>query len=85
MFKQAILAATTATVLAAGGLAVSASTASAAPYYGGQGWNHPYAHNYCRPIVKNVKWWDRFGRPHWRQVVVGRNCGPHRYPHPYRG
>ena len=89
MFKQAILAVATAGVLAAGGLAVTTSAASAAQY-GGQNWNHsqpqqPQFHPrpFCRPVIKNVKWWDRLGRPHWKQIVVAGNCGfPGVQPYP---
>jgi hypothetical protein len=38
---------------------------------------HPnFPQKFCTPIVKKVKWWDRFGYPHWSQVVVGQNCQP---------
>ncbi|MEJ0097619.1 MAG: hypothetical protein WDM84_06445 [Bauldia sp.] len=99
MFKQAILAVATAGVLATGGLAVTTSAASAAPY-GGQGWNNqnwnhsqpqqPQFHPrpFCRPVIKNVKWWDRLGRPHWKQIVVAGNCGfpgVQPYPQPHQG
>ena len=94
MFKQAILATATAGLIAAGGLAVTASAASADPYWGGPGWNGPhvqiqiYPQRSCRPVIKNVKWWDRFGYPHWRQIVVAQTCdfyGQHPHPHPYPG
>ncbi|HEY5080922.1 MAG TPA: hypothetical protein VII91_03200 [Bauldia sp.] len=90
MFKQAILAATAAGMIAAGGLAITTTAASAAPYQGNN-WNGPYPHHQqvCHPVFKQVKWWDRFGRPHWKQVIVARNCDfrsfyphPHQDPHP---
>jgi hypothetical protein len=28
----------------------------------------------CTPVTKSVRWWDKFGRPHWSQVVVGQKC-----------
>jgi len=98
MFKKALIATATASMIAAGSLIAATSTASAhgpggpgGMQFGGPGWsfqfgfgpsfqNHPQ--RFCRPIVKNVKWWDRWGRPHWKQVVVGNNCrrGPHQGP-----
>ena len=48
--------------------------------FGGPGWsfgfaNPPPPRPVCRPLVKNVKWWDNWGNPHWNQVVVGQDCG----------
>jgi hypothetical protein len=40
----------------------------------------------CRPVIRTVKWYDRFGFPHWRTVKVAARCdfrGP--YPRPYWG
>jgi hypothetical protein len=97
MFKQAILAATAAGMIATAGLAVTSTAASASPYQSqNQNWNGPYPHAlqpFCRPVFKQVKWWDRFGYPHWKQVIVARNCSfdgfyphpqhePHNRPHP---
>jgi hypothetical protein len=74
MFKQAILAATAAGMIATAGLAVTSTAASASPYQSqNQNWNGPYPHAlqpFCRPVFKQVKWWDRFGYPHWKQVIV---------------
>jgi hypothetical protein len=61
--------------------------------FGGNGWNFGFANPppprpVCRPIVKNVKWWDNWGYPHFSQVVVGQNCGGYgqggyrKRPHP---
>lgn len=62
--------------------------------FGGPGWsfgfsNPPPPRPVCRPIVKNVKWWDNWGYPHFSQVVVGQSCGGgygygayHKHPHP---
>jgi hypothetical protein len=86
MFKQAILAAATAGLLATGGLAATTSAASAAGsiQFGGPGWTFQFGdgfqqhqfhpQQFCKPILKKVKWWDHFGYPHWSQVVVGQNC-----------
>jgi len=54
---------------------------------GGPGWGLQFGNPpprvqreaFCRPIVRNVEWWDRFGYPHWTQQVVGQNCPQ---PHP---
>ena len=107
MFKQAILAAATAGLIATGGLAATTTAASAASVqFGGPGWQFQFGtqgpgpyhqfhefhqQQFCTPIVKKVKWWDRFGYPHWSQVVVGQNCGGngygayHKRPHPQWG
>lgn len=60
--------------------------------FGGPGFNlqfgfggHPQYHpqKVCQPVFKKVKWWDRWGHPHWSQVVVSQKCffkpgnGPH--------
>ena len=51
--------------------------------FGGPGWNvqiGPQRHNFapprqtCQPVTKNVKWWDKFGNPHWSKIVVGQKC-----------
>jgi hypothetical protein len=56
--------------------------------FGGPGWSitigngqyNPYnqyqPRKFCQPITKKVKWWDRFGYPHWSVVVVGQKCPP---------
>jgi len=93
MFKQAILAAATAALLATGGLAATTSASSAAGsiQFGGPGWSFQFSDNFhqhqfhpqqvCQPILKKVKWWDHFGYPHWSQVVVGQKCLPVGFPH----
>ncbi len=49
----------------------------------GPGWGH---HNRgCKPVLKNVKWWDKWGNPRWSKVVVGYNCGPKFGPKPFPG
>jgi hypothetical protein len=93
MFKQTILAAATAGLIAIGGLATTtAANAAGSVQFGGPGWSvqlgndnygphHQYRpQQFCTPIVKKVKWWDRFGYPHWSQVVVGQKCPPIFYP-----
>jgi hypothetical protein len=100
MFRKTLLATAAAGMLAAGSLVASTATASASGpsiQFGGPGWNvqigtpgfRGYPNRYCKPIVKTVKYWQ-WGRPHWRQVVVGHNChrrGPPRhqphFPGPY--
>jgi hypothetical protein len=75
-------------MIAAGSLVATTGTAAASgPYvsgsvqFGGPGWNlqignfgqpHHFP-RHCRPIVKTVKYW-KWGKPHWRQVVVGYDC-----------
>ena len=81
MLKRIALATAAAGFLAAAALP---STASAEGFgyfqFGGPGWTFgfsdpPPPRPVCRPIVKNVKWWDNWGYPHWSQVVVGQDCG----------
>jgi hypothetical protein len=71
----------------------SAANANGSVQFGGPGWSvtigsgnyNPYNQykpgKFCQPIVKKVKWWDRFGYPHWSQVVVGQKCPPKFPPH----
>lgn len=93
MLKQTLIAATTAGLLAVGSLVATTAGASAANpsvQFGGPGWNvqigggfGPGWHGgprYCKPIVRTVKFYGRWGRPYWKQVVVGQDCGP-RFPH----
>ncbi len=90
MLKKTLIATATAGLIAAGAMVGTASTASAASiHFNGPGWSfglgdghrwHPDMRQ-CRPIVRTVRWWDRWGNPHYRQVVVGRDCGwDHRGP-----
>ena len=90
MLRKTIIATAAAGMLAAGSLVASSATASASGpgiQFGGPGWNvqigtpgfHGQPNRYCRPIVKTVKYW-KWGRPHWRQVVVGHDCGHRRGP-----
>lgn len=88
MLKKTLLATATAGLIAAGTM----TTASAAPYhsgpgffFGGPGWGVQVGPvmpppPMCRPVTKQVKWWDRFGRPHWRTVTV-RECPPPHHHH----
>lgn len=50
-----------------------------------QDWSrHRYWDNDCRPIVRTVKWYDRFGFPHWRTIKVAARCdfrGPNMHPY----
>jgi hypothetical protein len=89
MIRKALIATATAGMLAAGSLAASTLPASASSVgvsgsiqFGGPGWSvqignpgfYGHHHNrHCRPIVKTVKYW-KWGRPHWKQVVVGFDC-----------
>jgi hypothetical protein len=73
----------TTSAASAGGYSGSGS-GSGAVQFGGPGWNlqfgfgnsHPQFHQqkFCKPVVKKVKYWDRWGNPHWTQVVVGQKC-----------
>jgi hypothetical protein len=93
MLKKTAIATATAGLLALGTLAIP-SAASAGGYgpgpsvnIGGPGWSlqfgapPPHA---CRPVYKNVKWWDRWGRPHWKKIQV-RDCHRHGPPPPFYG
>ncbi len=99
MLKKKLIAAAAAGMIAAGSLVATTVGASAGNSgfsgslsFGGPGWSLQFGnfgygkhHNrHCRPIVKTVKYW-KWGRPHWRQVVVGYDChrrgGHHRPPH----
>ncbi len=81
MLKKIILAGATAGVIAVSSLAAMTTTASAAPYNGNAWHNHQQQD--CRKVVRNVKWFDRHGHPHWRRVV-SLKCGfmgPNPHPH----
>lgn len=93
MLRKTLIATAAAGMLAAGSLVASPASAhgtnvSGSIQFGGPGWNvqigtpgvYRHANPYCKPIVKTVKYWQ-WGRPHWRQVVVGYNCR-HRQPAP---
>jgi hypothetical protein len=93
MLRKTLIATAAAGMLAAGSLVASPASAhgtgaSGSIQFGGPGWNVQigtpgiYGHQnpYCKPIVKTVKYWQ-WGRPYWRQVVVGYNCR-HRRPAP---
>jgi len=102
MLRKTLIATAAAGMLTAGSLVATPASAhgtgvSGSIQFGGPGWNvqigtpgfRGYPNRYCKPIVKTVKYWQ-WGRPHWRQVVVGHNChrrGPPRhqphFPGPY--
>ena len=98
MLKKTLIATAAAGMIAAGSLVattVGASASGPSIQFGGPGWNVQIGnfggrhHNRnCRPVVKTVKYW-KWGRPHWRQVVVGYDChrrGPrHGGPPPFPG
>jgi hypothetical protein len=88
MMKKTLIATATAGLIAVGAMVGTTSTASAAGvYFGGPGWSVGIGgpgwgpQRECRPIFKTVRWWDRWGRPHFKQVVVGRDCGRNHGPH----
>ena len=84
MMKKTLIATATAGLIAAGAMVGTTSTASAAGvYFGGPGWSVGIGgpgfgpqrpHQVCQPVFKSVRWWDRYGRPHIRQVVVRQEC-----------
>ena len=84
MMKKTLIATATAGLIAAGAMVGTTSTASAAGvYFGGPGWTVGIGgpgfgpqrpHQVCEPAFKPVRWWDRYGRPHIRQVVVRQDC-----------
>jgi hypothetical protein len=101
MLKKTLIAAAAAGTLGLGVIGTAAPASAASVQFGGPNWTvtigngqyNPY-HQYqpgrfCQPVTKKVKWWDRWGRPHWDVVVVGQKCPPpkffpHNYgPHPY--
>jgi hypothetical protein len=87
MLKKKLIATAAAGMIAVGSLVATTVGASASSgfsgsfSFGGPGWSLQFGnpgygrhHNrHCRPIVKTVKFW-KWGRPHWRQVVVGYDC-----------
>jgi hypothetical protein len=85
MLKKTLIATAAAATIAGGALALSATGASAAPYYGsgyGGGYGGYPQHQVCRPITKTVRWIDRWGHPHFVTKVVGQKCTPAPLP-PY--
>jgi hypothetical protein len=85
MMKKTLIATATAGLIAAGAMFATTGTASADGVYfngpgwsvgiGDSGWRHYRPQRACEPIFKTVRWWDAWGRPHFKQVVVGRDCG----------
>jgi len=75
MFTKTILGVAAAAFIAAGSLGASTSTASATGIYvGGNGFYFGYGDGYpnygkkvCKPILKKIKWRDRWG--YWHSVV----------------
>ena len=98
MMKKTLIATATAGLIAAGAMVATTGTASAASItFGGPGWSVGIGdgpgwrgerpHRVCKPIFKTVRWWDHWGRPHLKRVVVGRDCrwggpGPWYGPNP---
>ena len=71
MFTKTVLGVTAAAFIAAGSLGASTTTASATGIYvGGNGFyfgynDHPnYGKKICKPILKKIKWRDRWGYGH---------------------
>jgi hypothetical protein len=92
MLKKTLIATATAGLISVGALVGTAGTASAASItFGGPGWHvgigngpnwgGPRPRQVCQPVFKTVRWWDRWGRPHFKRVVVRQEChwvgGPH--------
>src|SRR5688500_6775475 len=81
MFTKTILCATAAAFIAAGALGASTTTASATSFYlGGPGFHFGYGDyphhgkKVCKPIVKKIKWRDRWGYWHVKVKVVDYKC-----------
>ena len=100
MLKNTLIATATAGLIAAGAMVGTTSTASAASvYFGGPGWSVGIGspgwgmhrpHQVCRPVLGSVRWWDHWGRPHFKTVVVRQECswgygGGYGYAHPSYG
>ena len=84
MLKNTLIATATAGLIAAGAMVGTTSTASAASvYFGGPGWSVGIGspgwgghrpHQVCQPVLGSVRWWDNWGRPHFKTVVVRQEC-----------
>jgi hypothetical protein len=85
MLTKTFIATAVAAAIAAGSLGLSTTAASAHghhhPHFGigigfGPGFYGAYAGGgqVCEPVVKNVKWYDKWGNKHWTTKVVGQNC-----------
>lgn len=82
MFKRTLLATATAGMIAAGAMIGTTGTASAdGVYFGGPGWSvgindghHWRPGRECHPVFRTERWWDRWGRPHFRRVYAGERC-----------
>ncbi len=104
MLKKTLIATATAGLISAGALVGTATTAAAhgpggpggGVQFGGPGWsvqfgfgNQHRPRQVCRPVFQTVKWWDRWGRPHFKRVVVRQECNwvyrPGPYPGPFPG
>ncbi len=93
MMKKTLIATATAGLIAAGTMVATTSTASAASvHFGGPGWSVGISDGYgwrgdrpqraCRPVFETRRWWDRWGQPHFKRIVVGQDC---RWGHGRRG
>lgn len=96
MLKKTLLATATAGLISAGALVGTAGSASAASInFGGPGWHvgigtgpgfiGPRPRQVCQPVFQTVRWWDRWGRPHVKQVVVRQECRWVFGPGPFQG
>ena len=92
MFKRTLLATATAGLIAAGVMVGTSGTASAQGFFfGGPGWGIGVGAGpgrECRPIFRTERWFDRWGRMHFRRVYAGQDChwyGPRRDWHDWRG
>lgn len=84
MIKQTLIATATAGLIAVGAMVGTTGTASAATvHFGGPGWSVGIGgpafgpqrpHRVCKPVFKTVRWWDNWGRPHFKRVVVRQEC-----------
>ena len=93
MLKKTFIATATAGLIAAGALVGTATSASAAGVYfggpgwsvgiGGPGWGPQRPHQVCQPVFKTVKWWDHWGKPHFKKIAVSQRCwwsyGPYQH------
>ena len=92
MMKKTLIATATAGLIAAGTMIATTSAASADGIrFGGPGWSigindgpswrGDRPHRVCRPVFETRHWRDRWGRMHFKRVVVGRDC---RWGHDWR-
>ena len=83
MMKKTLIATATAGLIAAGAMVATTGTASAAASISAAPAGASASatrlrpqrpQRECRPVLKTVRWWDNWGRPHFKQVVVGQDC-----------